>query len=213
METPILVPRCSLLPRVPTAHAPHHEHSTRCLRTVDHVLGCIWTALLAAQYCCQQGHARPSCLGPQSGVPWHLLRLLRHSGRPAAVLDSPQALPHRGAVDQLMTVASPCCRVTADGQGEWAMHSALSLVATWRNCPRRGPPPYNVGSLPGEAPVRRSMAAARASPHPGCEFLGVSCDSIGLRGCSDRAFVHVAGNLQPSRALPPKPANLGISYS
>lgn len=71
-----------------------------------------------------------------------------------------------------MAVASPCRHVTAGWQGELAMHSAQSLVATWRNCPRRGPPPYNVGSLPGGAPVRPSMAAARASPHPGFEFLG-----------------------------------------
>lgn len=114
---------------------------------------------------------KPELSWPQSAVPWHLLRLLRYSGRPVAVSKSPLTLPRRGAIDLLTAVAS-WRRVTADGQGELAMNSALSLVSTWRNCPRRGPPPYNVGSLPGEAPVRRSMAAARASPHPGCEFLG-----------------------------------------
>lgn len=150
-------------------------------------------------------------------VPTTQYRLLRHAGLGCldqlhrcrgtsfavvvVLLPSPSIHWHSPVEIQSTSTWRLLHHVIADGQGELAMHPAHSLVATWRNCPRRGPPPYNVGSLPGRALVRHSTATARASPHLECEFLGgFGCDSIGLRDCSHRAFVLAAGNLQPSRA-------------
>lgn len=146
METPTLVPRCSLLPRVPTTHT-----SLGALNTLPEDGGSCSGLQLDCSVLLLARAQNPELSWPQLAVPWHLLRLLRYSGRPVAVLKYPLTLPRRGAIDQLTAVAS-WRRVTADGQGELAMNSALSLVSTWRNCPRRGPPPYNVGSLPGESP-------------------------------------------------------------
>lgn len=167
------------------------------------------TAHLTAQYRLQR-HARLGCLD-------HLHRCRGTCFAVVVVLLPSPTIPWHLHVEVQSTSIWPLLHhVVVDGQGELAMHSAHSLVATWRNCPRRGPPPYNVGSLPGRALVRHSTATARASPHLGCEFLGGGgvCDSIGLRGCSHRAFVQCGRESTAfSCVTSHAPANIGISYS
>lgn len=154
--------------RVSQLRMLHPGHPTRYPRTVDHVLGYSLSAHLTTQYLLQ-GHASLGCLD-------HLHRCRGTCFACFAVVViqlSSQSIHWHSSVEVQSVSSWPLLHhVVADGQGELTMHSAHSLVATWRNCPRRRPPPYNVGSLPGGALVRHSTATARASPHLGCEFFG-----------------------------------------
>ncbi|KAH8771858.1 hypothetical protein F5883DRAFT_46191 [Diaporthe sp. PMI_573] len=158
-------------PRVPTKHASPQELSARRLVALDHDFG--HQLVCSSDYAALLARAsNPKVSWSRCAVPRCLFYLLDYSGGPAAVINPPQAFPRRGTIDQLEDIASSYRHVIVLEQGDWTMHPANSLVATWRHCPRRGPPLYSVGSLPGDAPVRRSTAAARVGPHPERECLG-----------------------------------------